>query len=268
MTESSCAEHRRRLATSRWSTLPPEARAEVERHLQGCEECRAFAKAERELDAALGRLPRQAAPEALKARLAATLRAEAAPPSVSSRWAKWRDGRKLRLVSATAAVVLAGALSVVFALRPSATERLVDEAVNDHLRVLYATHPIEIESGGIHQVKPWFEGRLDFAPVLDFAGDEEFPLQGGSIGYLLDRKAAVFVFKRRLHVVTLFVFRAEGLPWPYLGNRTLDGVSARLEQSRGFNALLFRQRDLGYALVSDADANSLERLGHKIMAGH
>ena len=50
-------------------------------------------------------------------------------------------------------------------------QELVTEAVNDHLRVLYAEHPVEIESGGIHQVKPWFSGRLDFAPALNFSGD-------------------------------------------------------------------------------------------------
>ena len=54
-------------------------------------------------------------------------------------------------------------------------------AVNDHLRVLASQHPLDIESGGIHQVKPWFEGRLDFAPVVSFLGDEEFPLRGGAV---------------------------------------------------------------------------------------
>ena len=91
---------------------------------------------------------------------------------------------------------------------------MVREAVNDHLRVVSAQNPLDVRSGGIHQVKPWFEGRLDFAPVVRFAGDDEFPLQGGAVGYFLDRKAAVLVFNRRLHRITLLVFRAEGLPWP------------------------------------------------------
>jgi anti-sigma factor RsiW len=74
-----------------------------------------------------------------------------------------------------------------------ASERagLVSEAVNDHLRVLSSQHPLDVESGGIHQVKPWFERRLDFAPVLAFEGDAEFPLRGGAVGYFRDRKAAV-----------------------------------------------------------------------------
>jgi anti-sigma factor RsiW len=78
------------------------------------------------------------------------------------------------------------------------------------VRVLYSDHAVEIESGGIHQVKPWFAGRLDFAPSVGFAGDADFPLKGGAVAYFMDRKAATFVFARRLHTITLFVFRADG----------------------------------------------------------
>jgi hypothetical protein len=44
------------------------------------------------------------------------------------------------------------------------TAAMVTETVTDHLRVLSTHHPLDIESGGIHQVRPWFAGRLDFAP--------------------------------------------------------------------------------------------------------
>src|SRR6185312_2399693 len=101
---------------------------------------------------------------------------------------------------------------------------LVEEAVNDHLRVVSSSHPVEIESGGIHQVKPWFTGRLEFAPRVAFSGDDEFSLVGGSVAYFRDRKAAAFIFKRRLHVITLLVFPAEGLPWPTSGLVPFGGL--------------------------------------------
>jgi anti-sigma factor RsiW len=144
---------------------------------------------------------------------------------------------------------------------------MLTEAVNDHLRVLYSEHPVEVQSGGIHQVKPWFEGRVDFAPVVPFAGDDDFPLQGGSIAYFLDRKAATFVFKRRLHLITLFVFRADGLPWPAIATVPVGDVRGTLESSRGFHTLLWRKGDLGYALVSDADPKDLETLAGKVADG-
>jgi anti-sigma factor RsiW len=138
------------------------------------------------------------------------------------------------------------------------------EAVNDHLRVHYAQQPLEVASGGIHQVKPWFEGKLDFAPVLGFDGDAEFTLTGGAVAYFIDRKAAAFVFKRRLHVITLFVFRVEGLPRPHGSNQKLGRRSALAAHSRGFNVLFFRDNELGYALVSDTEPAALARLGEKI----
>jgi anti-sigma factor RsiW len=92
--------------------------------------------------------------------------------------------------------------------------------------VLYAQNPIEIPNGGLHRVKPWFSGRVDFAPDITFAGDDEYPMLGGAVGYFVDRKAASFVFKRRLHTISLFVFRADGLAWP--AGETRNVGSARV----------------------------------------
>src|SRR5207245_11244760 len=103
---------------------------------------------------------------------------------------------------------------------------MVAEAVNDHLRLLTSLHPLDIESGGIHQVKPWFEGRLDFAPIVPFEGDADFPLKGGAVGYFLDRKAAVLVYARRLHPISLLIFRADGLAWPARRFEPGGGVGA------------------------------------------
>ena len=62
--------------------------------------------------------------------------------------------------------------------------------------------------------------------VVRFEGDADFPLKGGSLGYFRDRKAAVFVYARRLHSISLLVFRADGLPWPSRGLTRINGVEA------------------------------------------
>jgi len=110
---------------------------------------------------------------------------------------------------------------------------LVAEAVNDHLRILSSQHPLDIENGGMHQVKPWCEGRLDFAPVVRFLGDQDVARPGGAVGYYLDRKAAVFVFHHRLRAVLLFVFRADGLPWPTRGVQRIGHSRAQVSAARG-----------------------------------
>ena len=250
---SDCSEFQSRIADARHGRLAPEARVALARHLEGCAECRAFDERERELDRALARLPRRKAPEALRARLAGSAPA-----------ARARFSRRTLALGAGAALAASVALGAGFLYSTRQADGLVLEAVNDHLRVLYAAQPLEIESGGIHQVKPWFEGKLDFAPVLGFDGDAEFTLTGGSVAYFIDRKAAAFVFKRRLHLITLFVFRAEGLAWPHGSNQKLGRRSALAAHSRGFNVLLFRDNDLGYALVSDTEPATLVHLGEKI----
>lgn len=152
-------------------------------------------------------------------------------------------------------------------VKTSQPDATVTEAVNDYLRILYGAHPVEVESGGVHQVKPWFEGRVDFAPTVGFGGDDDFPLQGAAIAYFLDRKAAAYIYKRHLHVVTLFVYRAEGLPWstvPTTSSISLGHVRAKALTTRGFHVILWRDGDLGYALVSDLDPRELEMLGSRI----
>jgi anti-sigma factor RsiW len=109
-------------------------------------------------------------------------------------------------------------------------------------------------------------GQVGFRARAELHGDEEFPLQGGAVGLFVDRKAATFIFKHKLHTITLFVFRSEGLGWPLRGNVSLGAVSASSAHARGFNTLLWRDADLGYALVSDVDSSELLRLGSKIAA--
>jgi len=37
----------------------------------------------------------------------------------------------------------------------------------------------------------------NFAPIVSYEGDADFPLKGGAVGYFLDRKAAVLVYARQ-----------------------------------------------------------------------
>jgi anti-sigma factor RsiW len=256
-----CADARTYLLDRRRGTLTGELRVSLDAHLADCQACRQEDAADRELSAVLqDRLPRRRAPEALRRSIEKSLMSEPPRASVGSRLA-WR-------VPLLAAAGFAVAVTAAFLFsRHSASQRMLAEAVNDHLRVLYSDHPMEVESGGIHQVKPWFTGRLDFAPVVAFAGDDEFPLQGGAVAYFVDRKAATFIFKRRLHVISLFVFRAEGLPWPALATQPLGAARGTLETSRGFHVLLWKKDDLGYALVSDVDATDLQMLAVRIEGG-
>ena len=250
-----CNETRAHLMDRRRGALDPASQTAIDAHLSGCAACRHEDAADAELSRVLEeRLPRRRAPASLRR----SLEARWDPPPARR---TWRVARGLATMAAGAAL----ATLVLFTWRATtSSDAMLTEAVNDHMRVLYSEHPVEVESGGLHQVKPWFAGRVDFAPVVPFAGDDDFPLQGGSVAYFLDRKAATFVFKRRLHVITLFVFPAAGMPWPAVATLPVGDARGTLVSSRGFHVLLWRQGDLGYALVSDVDAKELETLGGKV----
>ena len=257
-----CRDVRTHLRPLQLGRLSPEVDTEVRAHLAVCQSCAEADAADCALTELLERrLPQHPASLALKRRLAESwpVRAASSPP-----W--WRRWSRSLTPALAALVVLLVALPVYqwAGRRTDGTSLMVGEAVNDYLRVVASPHPLDIESGGIHQVKPWFEGRLNFAPVVPFDGDQEFPLKGGAVGYFFDRKAAVFVYGRRLHRISLFVFPADGLPWPSHSLVSMGTAQAYRTTARGFNVVLWRAGDLGYALVSDLDGQELFALGKRL----
>jgi len=246
-----CPTARDALLDEQRGRLDPATAASLHVHLEGCAGCARMEVAERLLTEQLERqLPQHGAALALKRRLAAQWPAPAAPraPARPTRW--W-----LGAVAAAALLVVVG-LGLTAFPRGGREDRLVGEAVNDHLRILARAERLDVPSGNMHQVRPWLTGQLDFAPVIAFAGDADFPLRGGTVEYFLDRRAAVAVYGRRLHVVTLIVARADGLPWP-----TGRPIVTR---AQGFNVRVWRSGELGYALVSDLDAAELGQLAARL----
>jgi anti-sigma factor RsiW len=261
-----CDEARAQLGDYQRGRLPLPAHDALQAHLDRCPACARADAVEHELTALLEqRLPQHPASLALKRRLADQWTASAERRAGRGRWR-----RALVPALAVACVVLV-AVPVLYYERLASrvtAERagLVAEAVNDHLRLLASQHPLDIENGDYHRVKPWFAGRLDFAPEVTFEGDAEFPLKGGAVGYFRDRKAAVFVYARRLHPITLLVFRATGLEWPPRRVSTANGGTVDAADERGFTVLMWRRGELGYALVSDVDARELRELAGRLGA--
>ncbi|HEX2689033.1 MAG TPA: hypothetical protein VHN14_20565 [Kofleriaceae bacterium] len=162
---------------------------------------------------------------------------------------RYLRGRPPWVVPCLSAVAgaIAGAALVMLLVRPAPA--LVDpatEAVGDHLRVL-VSRGLGVEASDMHQVRPWFAGKLDFVPPVQFLGDDEFPLRGGDLAVFLGHKAAAFVYARRLHVISLFVFQAPGGP---VSERTIQG----------FHVLTWARDGFGFALVSDVNFDELRTL--------
>jgi anti-sigma factor RsiW len=259
----SCHAARGRLLDAQRRRLAADAQRELAAHLAGCAACSHEDAAERLLNDALEhRLPARSASAALRERVAAMT--VTSPPR-----RRWRGALVPALAVAAALVLTLPPLLYrqAASTRAAATAAMVDEAVADHLRIVQAQRPLEIESSGVHQVRPWFEGRLDFAPMVPFAGDVTVPLRGGALAYFQDRRAAAFVYGLRQHTVTLLVFRPEGLPWPSTGLTRVGRLEAYRTQRRGVTVILWNAGGLGYALVADVDPAELTEIAARFSPG-
>lgn len=255
-----CDETRLRMLDYQRGLLAAPEHEAVRAHLDGCADCAREDAAEQGLSEALDRrLPQYPAPLGLKRHLAQ--RWAASPP------ARPAGSRVLRPALVIAGLAAALALFIVLAVpyrHPTpgdAASVVALEAVNGHLRIVDPGRRLDVQSGDGHRVRPWFTGRVDFAPRVQFGGDDEFPLRGGAVERFLDRRAAVFVYGRRLHTISLLVFRADGMALP-------AGWEVHPERAglivRGFNVLLWRDRDLGYAMVSDLNVGEMQALGARL----
>src|SRR5207249_1188170 len=124
------------------------------------------------------------------------------------------------------------------------------EAVGSHVRSLMAEHLTDVASSDQHTVKPWFNGKLDFAPeVKDFAA-QGFPLVGGRLDYLNGRAVAALVYRRNKHFINVFVWPAQNA-----GNGKSD-----LQKHRGYSVINRDADGLRYCAVSDLNEKELAEL--------
>jgi anti-sigma factor RsiW len=227
--------------------------ADFERHLVSCAECVASLEAQEALRSSIqGAGLYERAPETARRRLTAELGAPAATPAVgvvAPRSASWR------WLAVAATILLVGALGwrLIPGLREASIETAYASAIVDaHLRSLQPGHLEDVVSTDQHTVKPWFDGKLDFAPpVHDFAS-EGFPLQGGRLDVVRGRTVAVLVYARRKHIVNVFV-------WPTKERDSAPQAGSQL----GYNWIDWRKDGMELCAVSDvnlADLKDLQKL--------
>ena len=244
----SCMATRERLGPYVDGELAPDEAAATADHLATCAECAREYEATLETVRRLREgLVRYRAPDVLRARIRSAIREERteAPPARVRRWRlPWRA-----LAAALVLVVASSGLTMLATGRSPAAPAVADEVLASHVRSLMPEHLVDVRSSDQHNVKPWFNGRLDFSPTVPRLDDAGYPLLGGRLDYLRGRPVAAVVYGRRQHVINVF-------SWPADPER--DAAPARLVRN-GYHLLHWRQAGVEYWVVSDLNATELDQ---------
>lgn len=202
---------------------------EVEAHVASCPACAAEFAAQREMQRVMADTDlRYTAPASLRSRIEASL------PQPQGRQPTRRAVlRGFAMGSAVSALAASGVVAVM--LRQDDQQRILSEVVSAHLRSLQAGHLIDVVSTDQHTVKPWFNGKLDVAPpVIDLTA-QGFTLVGGRLDYIDARAIGAVVYKRRQHVINLFVSQTASTEHRPPKTQTMQGFNCRRWGNRGLN---------------------------------
>lgn len=216
----------------------------MEKHLRECTACARIREGQQTLKSALGGSELQfKMPAALRRSIVSGLRQTAEPkPRGSFWWSPWFAG------ATTAAVVALSVIFIAINFNPSLSQdRLAGEITSSHVRSLMANHLMDVASTDQHTVKPWFDGKLNFAPPVKDLVSQGFPLTGGRLDYIDGHSAAALVFMRQKHVINLFI-------WPSADPMKAPGAAIT---RNGYHLVRWAESGMTFWAVSDLNEKEL-----------
>jgi anti-sigma factor RsiW len=221
--------------------------AAVEAHLASCHDCREATEQLRRVHHLVGGPGvRHSAPDDLRQRVLAAIHAEESPVATA------RPSRRTSWIGPALGGAIAATLAMLLILPIQQRSGLEDELVAGHVRSLQVQHLTDVQTSNQHLIRPWFNGKIDFAPPVPELAAQGFPLAGGRLDYLGGKTVAAIVYKRRLHSINLFV-------WP-------SGGGDRRLQRDGYSIDEWTKGGLRFAAVSDISPAELEQFRQAFMA--
>ena len=223
---------------------------EVEAHMADCPHCTAQMRAYRELQQAMPAAQlRFTAPASLRRRIEKAF--PAAPQRASSRRSVLKG-----FVMGTALSTAMAASLVVAVFRTDQDQRVLGDIVSAHVRSLQANHLTDVQTCDQHMVKPWFNGKLDIAPPVVDLTAKGFMLLGGRLDYIDGQAVASIVYRRRQHVINLFVTQGAASESP----------AAKLQTMQGYNIRRWAAQGLEFFAISDINGEELQEFVEKFDA--
>jgi anti-sigma factor RsiW len=226
---------------------------QVEQHVEVCEDCASRVKKTSNLSKALSDdVFYYRAPNELREKIRASL----GPPEPEAAKEKWWKWRWLPALSAAAVAAVALATLLVFLPSTRSTDDvLASEVVSAHVRsMMIDNHLTDVPSTDQHTVKPWFDGKLDFAPPVIDLTPQGFVLIGGRLDYVAGRSVAALVYQRRQHKINLFIF-------PSGSNSSTQN---QILVKQGYNVVHWDRSGMTFWAVSDLNLNELQEFAQDL----
>ena len=225
----------------------------IDLHLSDCHACAAQYAALQSLHDEIAAADLAYAPgAALERRLAAQFLEERKSP-----FHFWSRSWVNAFVWAAAAVVAVALTVSIPMLRVSrGTDTIAAEILDDHLRALQPEHQVDVPSSDQHTVKPWFQGKTSFSPPVPDLSKDDFILVGGRLEVIHQQPGAEIVYRRRQHIVSLYVSPSPGV----------DSTPEQRELG-GYHLLHWMQNGMSYWAVSDVATSDLREFADLVRRG-
>ena len=230
--------------------------ANLQSHRRLCRDCQSAERGLTHAHSLLHEELYQPMPDAIRQRILARLDADQSTPvlqpadgwrrrppnpAVLSRFRSWRHstiGFGFGVACAAAAIILV--------VNP-AERNLTEQLVAGHVRALQPGHLEDVASTDQHTVKPWFDGRIDFAPPVKNLGAAGFPLTGGRLDFIAGRPVAALIYRHDKHIIDMFI-------WPTAGS-LLPALEPA--ERNGYNLVHWSQSGMEFWVVSDLERSQL-----------
>jgi anti-sigma factor RsiW len=202
-------------------------------------------------------------PESLRVQVRARLQAEAATKSPAPRIWSWRMAGLPFIGGGIAGIGLCSLvfMTLLWTQPPPRGEDMQQEIVASHVRALMSARTMDVLSSDQHTVKPWFNGRIDYAPPVVDSQAQGFPLVGGRLDYVDHRPVAVMIYRYLKHPIDLYVFPDDH------GKGASISTPLLTQSDDGYSLVEWRQDGMVYWAISDASPVYIKRFAEAIKAG-
>ena len=221
--------------------LDPAALQGFSAHLAICAECPTAISEQMELKKALRVAgSRFTAPPELRAAVYKSLR----PSAGVSPWWKW--------AMAPLCVLLLGTIGFLLYPRSRAADPMIASLVDSHNTAVASPNPVDVVSNNLHNVRPWFAGKLPFTFQMPDVKDTAFTLIGGKFVYAEQRPGAQLLYQAGQHKISIFIFQArnQGTTAPVWNRNTTFTASSWTAGGRDCYLVTDASRDEAGKLVA------------------